>query len=291
MQVLRTPPKPWPRAGRQVQGLLVTDSRKRQRGRRLHRLARRRHRRPQVRAAALQQGAGLPGENAGSEAFGFEAASGRSYEGLKAAPARSRRCSTTSRAEARRAGRDRHQRQDLHRLVAGAGAVQPRRAVRRDRHAGRRQPPTSTHRPDDARPGAAAAPVPPLPTQGLKACAIEASSIGIVERRWTACAHRASRCFTNFTQDHLDYHGSMDAYWDAKAELFRWPGLQRGGDQHRRRQGRATGADLAIGALDVWTYSCERRRRACRPRHRLRRRGPALRGCRRRRAARAADAG
>jgi UDP-N-acetylmuramoyl-L-alanyl-D-glutamate--2,6-diaminopimelate ligase len=32
--------------------------------------------------------------------------------------------------------------------------------------------------------------------------------------------------FTNFTQDHLDYHGSMDAYWEAKAELFAWPGLR-----------------------------------------------------------------
>jgi UDP-N-acetylmuramoyl-L-alanyl-D-glutamate--2,6-diaminopimelate ligase len=32
--------------------------------------------------------------------------------------------------------------------------------------------------------------------------------------------------FTNFTQDHLDYHGTMEAYWEAKAELFRWPGLR-----------------------------------------------------------------
>ena len=26
--------------------------------------------------------------------------------------------------------------------------------------------------------------------------------------------------FTNFTQDHLDYHGDMAAYWKAKAQLF-----------------------------------------------------------------------
>ena len=32
--------------------------------------------------------------------------------------------------------------------------------------------------------------------------------------------------FTNFTQDHLDYHGDMDAYWQAKAQLFAWPGLR-----------------------------------------------------------------
>ena len=61
--------------------------------------------------------------------------------------------------------------------------------------------------------------------QGDRACAIEASSIGIVERRLDGTRLRVA-AFTNFTQDHLDYHGSMEAYWAAKAELFRWPGLQ-----------------------------------------------------------------
>lgn len=31
--------------------------------------------------------------------------------------------------------------------------------------------------------------------------------------------------FTNLSRDHLDYHGTMDAYGAAKARLFRWPGL------------------------------------------------------------------
>jgi len=60
---------------------------------------------------------------------------------------------------------------------------------------------------------------------GYGACAIEASSIGIAERRLDG-TRIAVAVFTNFTQDHLDYHGSMDAYWQAKAELFRWPGLR-----------------------------------------------------------------
>jgi len=32
--------------------------------------------------------------------------------------------------------------------------------------------------------------------------------------------------FTNLTRDHLDYHGTMDAYGAAKARLFAWPGLR-----------------------------------------------------------------
>lgn len=32
--------------------------------------------------------------------------------------------------------------------------------------------------------------------------------------------------FSNLTLDHLDYHGSMQAYFEAKARLFAWPGLR-----------------------------------------------------------------
>ncbi|NBX56038.1 MAG: UDP-N-acetylmuramoyl-L-alanyl-D-glutamate--2,6-diaminopimelate ligase [Betaproteobacteria bacterium] len=60
---------------------------------------------------------------------------------------------------------------------------------------------------------------------GVKACAIEASSIGIQEKR-LAGVHLRTAIFTNFSQDHLDYHKSMDAYWQAKQSLFEWPGLQ-----------------------------------------------------------------
>ncbi len=93
--------------------------------------------------------------------------------------------------------------------------------------------------------------------QGIQACAIEASSIGIVERRMDGIRVRVAG-FTNFTQDHLDYHGSMEAYWDAKAELFRWPGLEAAVLNLDDAKGEMLAAELAAGALDVWTYSCDR---------------------------------
>jgi UDP-N-acetylmuramoyl-L-alanyl-D-glutamate--2,6-diaminopimelate ligase len=90
--------------------------------------------------------------------------------------------------------------------------------------------------------------------QGVKACAIEASSVGIAERRLDGTRVRVA-VFTNFTQDHLDYHGSMDAYWDAKEELFGWPGLQAAVVNLDDEKGRALADSLAGSALDLWTVS------------------------------------
>ena len=53
------------------------------------------------------------------------------------------------------------------------------------------------------------------------ACAMEASSIGIAEHRLDD-THCSLAVLTNFTQDHLDYHGTM-AYWAGQAALFDWP--------------------------------------------------------------------
>ncbi len=50
--------------------------------------------------------------------------------------------------------------------------------------------------------------------------ALEASSHGLSQHR-LAGARLDVAGFTNLTQDHLDYHQSMDAYFDAKARLFR----------------------------------------------------------------------
>ena len=61
--------------------------------------------------------------------------------------------------------------------------------------------------------------------RGWRHGAIEASSIGLAEHRLAGTRIQVA-VFTNFTQDHLDYHGSMAAYWAAKRALFDWPGLQ-----------------------------------------------------------------
>jgi UDP-N-acetylmuramoyl-L-alanyl-D-glutamate--2,6-diaminopimelate ligase len=48
---------------------------------------------------------------------------------------------------------------------------------------------------------------------------LEASSHALVQHRLSGCRFRAA-ALTNVTQDHLDYHRSMEAYFDAKAILF-----------------------------------------------------------------------
>jgi UDP-N-acetylmuramyl-tripeptide synthetase len=92
---------------------------------------------------------------------------------------------------------------------------------------------------------------------GYAACAIEASSIGIVEQRLAGTAI-AVALFTNVTQDHLDYHGTMEAYAQAKASLFDWPGLRAAVLNLDDPFGAAQADRLAGRGLDVWTYSTER---------------------------------
>ncbi|MFD2754630.1 UDP-N-acetylmuramoyl-L-alanyl-D-glutamate--2,6-diaminopimelate ligase [Comamonas terrae] len=91
---------------------------------------------------------------------------------------------------------------------------------------------------------------------GLAACAIEASSIGIVEHRLDGTRIRVA-LFTNFTQDHLDYHGSMDAYWRAKAALFDWPGLQAAVVNVDDAHGARLWAGLQGRPLDLWSVSLQ----------------------------------
>ncbi|MCU9839462.1 UDP-N-acetylmuramoyl-L-alanyl-D-glutamate--2,6-diaminopimelate ligase [Ruegeria sp. WL0004] len=55
---------------------------------------------------------------------------------------------------------------------------------------------------------------------GVTHAAMEASSHGLEQRRLDGVVLKAAG-FTNFTQDHLDYHATFEAYFAAKAGLFR----------------------------------------------------------------------
>lgn len=96
-----------------------------------------------------------------------------------------------------------------------------------------------------------------LVDRGVRACALEASSIGLAEHRLDATAIRVA-IFTNFTQDHLDYHGSMAAYWQAKRALFDWPGLQAAVINLDDAHGDELARHAAARGLDVWTVALRR---------------------------------
>ncbi|MDP2193001.1 MAG: UDP-N-acetylmuramoyl-L-alanyl-D-glutamate--2,6-diaminopimelate ligase [Alphaproteobacteria bacterium] len=58
-----------------------------------------------------------------------------------------------------------------------------------------------------------------LKSEGVKALAFEASSHGLDQYRMDGVPLTVA-AFTNLTQDHLDYHHAMDAYFKAKSRLF-----------------------------------------------------------------------
>jgi UDP-N-acetylmuramoyl-L-alanyl-D-glutamate--2,6-diaminopimelate ligase len=56
--------------------------------------------------------------------------------------------------------------------------------------------------------------------QGMQYAVIESTSHGLAQHRVTACAYDVA-VVTNITHEHLDYHGTYEAYREAKAMLFR----------------------------------------------------------------------
>jgi UDP-N-acetylmuramoyl-L-alanyl-D-glutamate--2,6-diaminopimelate ligase len=77
---------------------------------------------------------------------------------------------------------------------------------------------------------------------GDRSCAMEASSHASELKRLIGTRFRAL-VFTNLSQDHLDFHGTLDAYYGAKRRLFtepdvdgdRPPAAVNVGDEHGRR--------------------------------------------------------
>jgi UDP-N-acetylmuramoyl-L-alanyl-D-glutamate--2,6-diaminopimelate ligase len=60
---------------------------------------------------------------------------------------------------------------------------------------------------------------------GAKCAAMEVSSHALDQARVAAIKYDIA-VFTNLTRDHLDYHGTMEAYGAAKAKLFRMPSVE-----------------------------------------------------------------
>ncbi len=97
-----------------------------------------------------------------------------------------------------------------------------------------------------------------LRASGVGDVAMEVSSHALDQDR-VAGVRFAGAAFTNLSRDHLDYHGSMQEYGEAKARLFEFPGLRQiiinVGDPH----GRAMAQRLAGSAplIAVWVGAGE----------------------------------
>jgi UDP-N-acetylmuramyl-tripeptide synthetase len=91
---------------------------------------------------------------------------------------------------------------------------------------------------------------------GFTYCAIEASSIGIEEHRLDGTDIKVA-VFTNFTHDHLDYHDSMQAYWEAKLKLFQWPTLKAAVINIDDPKGQELVLALNGKSLDIWTVAID----------------------------------
>ena len=61
---------------------------------------------------------------------------------------------------------------------------------------------------------------------GVRFLGMEVTSHALVQHR-VAGMRFESAIFTNLTRDHLDFHGTFEAYGEAKARLFDWPDLKR----------------------------------------------------------------
>ncbi len=89
--------------------------------------------------------------------------------------------------------------------------------------------------------------------EGRVAAAVEVSSVGLVQHRVDA-VHFSAAVFTNLAPEHLDDHGTMEAYFRAKASLFRPEraalGVVNADDEHGRRL-------LEDAAIPMYPFSME----------------------------------
>ena len=94
-----------------------------------------------------------------------------------------------------------------------------------------------------------------LLAEGAQGVSMEVSSIGIDQGRINGIGFGAA-LFTNLSRDHLDYHGDMEHYAEAKRRLFRSPGLRHAALNMDDIQGVSIARMLADSGVSRIGYSC-----------------------------------
>ena len=89
--------------------------------------------------------------------------------------------------------------------------------------------------------------------RGARVVAMEVSSHGLEQGRVAGIKYDTA-VFTNLTRDHLDYHGTMEAYAEAKYSLFSARGLRNAVVNVDDEWGARFAGRLQGGDLDVITY-------------------------------------
>jgi UDP-N-acetylmuramoyl-L-alanyl-D-glutamate--2,6-diaminopimelate ligase len=113
-----------------------------------------------------------------------------------------------------------------------------------------------------------------LAREGVTHAAFEASSHGLSQYRTEGLPVQAA-AFTNFSRDHLDYHGTMEAYFEAKMRLFSevleadgtaviWTDDPKSDEVARRCEARGIRASPSVPKARRFGWSGESRRSSAR---------------------------
>lgn len=92
-----------------------------------------------------------------------------------------------------------------------------------------------------------------LKQQDFKTVAMEVSSHALDQGRVKGVQFEVA-VLTNLTRDHLDYHGTVEAYAEAKRKLFHWPALQHAVLNLDDAFGQRLADELSQSAVTVWGY-------------------------------------
>lgn len=92
-----------------------------------------------------------------------------------------------------------------------------------------------------------------LSAEGCDSVAMEVSSHALDQGRVDGL-HYDVAVLTNLTRDHLDYHGTVEAYAEAKRKLFVWPGLKTAVLNLDDAFGQRLAAELSPSATQVLGY-------------------------------------